>query len=227
VIVNILIVAGALVALLGLVDFFLTERQKTWVETRAIAAWDRIDEMKKFPLTEWWRRGRLWQWAVTLLCCAVFAYGWALPNPSGQDPIPGPPWLAFATVMMVAFIISRWVIDYLLPMLSPPPTSVAFWLFPVVVGALTALGFVGLTRVPSAPGTFGIGAVSGILAFFGTMGLFAWVMAALPLLVVYLLAVSLSSVEYLVRRIAEYKRGPLVAVGVLVGGVATLIKAFL
>ena len=69
--------------------------------------------------------------------------------------------------------------------------------------------------------------MSGILAFLGTMGLFAWVMAALPLLVVYVLAMTLSSAEYLVRRIAEYKRGPLVAVSVVVGGVATLIKAFL
>jgi hypothetical protein len=78
VILDIIIVASALVALLGLVDFFLVERQKIWLETRAITAWNEIDEMTRFPLTEWWRKGRLWQWAITLLCCAVFAYGWAL-----------------------------------------------------------------------------------------------------------------------------------------------------
>ena len=54
-ILNMIIVASALVALLGLVDFFLVERQKIWLETRAIAAWNEIDEMTKFPLTEWWQ----------------------------------------------------------------------------------------------------------------------------------------------------------------------------
>jgi multidrug transporter EmrE-like cation transporter len=224
VLLNIIIGASVFVALLTLVDFFLTERQRESLEDSAIATWDRLDEIKKFPLTEWWREGRVWQWAITLLSCAIFAYAYSLPHPSGENPIPGPPILSFAVVMATAIIIARWTIDYLLPMLSPPPVSVTFWLFPIVAGLLTAVGVIGMMRSPPAPGS--AMSILGILGFFASMGLFAWAIAALPLLLVYLLAIILSCVEYLVRRVAEYKRGPVLAISVLVGGIVSLIKAF-
>lgn len=223
---NIVIAATAFVAVLALADLFLAEHQKRRFSNQAVAAWDRIDEMTRFPLATWWREGPRWKWAITLLCCFFFAYAWTLPHPSGQEPIRGPPWLVFAFYMMISVFIARWIIDYVLPMLSPPPTSVVFWLFPVALGVLTIFGFLGLVRFSPPPVTL-VATISAMLAFFGSMGIFAWAIAALPLLVVYAFAATLSTLEYLLRRIAEYPRGPILAISIIVGSIAGVLKVFL
>jgi hypothetical protein len=52
-----------------------------------------------------------------------------------------------------------------------------------------------------------------------------WAVVALPLLVIYLLTVVLFCCEFIVRRIAEYPKGPIFAGSVLLGAVAGVLRA--
>jgi hypothetical protein len=221
---NTIIALSVVVAGLALLDFLLSPKQKAWFNDKAVAAWVRLDELKRFPLVDWWRNGGKWQWAILALSWLFFAYANSIPHPSGKEPIPGPPWVGYLAAIMTATMIGRWTIKYILPVVAKSPTSVGFWIFPIAVFSVTAFGLYGLARYPIVPGSFTL-AVFGITAFFGTMVIFALIVAVLPLVLIYAASAILALVEFIVRRIAEYSRGAILAVSVFVGGIVAIFRA--
>lgn len=223
---NAIIVLSVVVAGLALLDFLLNQEQKAWFNDKAVATWIRLDELKKFPLVDWWRDGGKWQWTILALSWAFFVYANSIPHPSGKEPLPGPPWVGYLAAIMIATMIGRWTIKYILPIVAKSPASIAFWVFPIAVCSATALGLYGMVRYPVSPGSIS-SALFGITAFFGIMVTLAWIVAVLPLALVYLAAAILALVEFFVRRIAEYQRGAILAVSVLVGGAVAILRAFI
>jgi hypothetical protein len=66
-----------------------------------------------------------------------------------------------------------------------------------------------------------------LFAFYGSaVLLICWAMAAGPLLLAYSATAVLYLFELVVRRIAEYPKGPILAVSAICGGVAALLKFF-
>jgi len=215
---NTVIALSAIAAALALLDFFLSDRQKAWTQRTTLNASRKLDELKRLPLADWWRQGGLWQWTVFILCGGFFLYAHSLPHPSGVDPIPGPPIYGYVLVLGASAFLARGVIKYVLPIVAKSPASVGFWLFPFVVGAAFAFGLYGITHYPSVPGTLNMAFFSGILAFIASIGVLAWIVAVLPLALIYLLAAVLAVAEFVVRRVAQYPRGPVLALSVLIGG---------
>lgn len=60
---------------------------------------------------------------------------------------------------------------------------------------------------------------------FTAISVICWAVVALPLIVIYLFIGLLCVAEFVVRRLAEYPQGPLVAILAIVGGVGLLLKA--
>ncbi|WKA29810.1 hypothetical protein [Bradyrhizobium roseum] len=223
---DLIIILSVVVAGLTLLDFYLSPKQKAWFNDKAVAAWVRLDELKSFSLVEWWRDGGKWQWTILALSWAFFLYAASIPHPSGTEPIPGPPWVGYLAAIMTASMLGRWTIKYILPVVATSPRSIFFWLLPFLVCGVTAFGLYGLNRYPPVPGQFNFSSgLFGITAFFGSMITLAWMVAVLPLVLVYLASATLALIEFTVRRIAEYPRGPILALSVFVGGVVAIFRA--
>jgi hypothetical protein len=70
---NILIALGASVAILALVDLFMSERQKAILSNFFTAAWSYLDDLRSLPLVDWVKDPRADSWLAASFSLLVFA----------------------------------------------------------------------------------------------------------------------------------------------------------
>ena len=74
--------------------------------------------------------------------------------------------------------------------------------------------------------TFGQATALVIVVILSTIISVVWVFLFVPLIAGYLLSPVLYISEFIIRRIAEYPKGPLLALSAFLGAVASLLKVF-
>lgn len=189
---------GFAVLLIGLLDLLLSDKQKKTLDTFAMKLWDEVDELRKLSFSERLTSPHINKAALGL---------------SGIVAVPGI-YNSFhegnvSTVICgyLGFLISVWI--------GP---NVLAW---AGKGELRAWG-VGIAAVA---------AVIGALVFNDTLGFTAFMMTAyymlmrgVYLIVLYICAQCVSIVEYVLRRVAEYPKGAVAAVGVILTFASAFVK---
>jgi hypothetical protein len=234
---TLLIWLSVAVAVLALVDLLLSKAQKEWLSNAVIKMWSVLDEAKGWSFADWIKEPRATWWlAVGLglllgLLSALSSWlhkdRWEATTTSDDNWI----WVVALTVALICFIfafLTRRIFAWLLKsgsLLRIAKTIAITCFLCFLVWALIG-AIAGLWDFSLPPW---LDAAIGILLLL-TMPLVFLVYCGLTIFVARGLAYLASAIfyvgEFMVRRIAEYPKGPVLALSALFGGIVALIKAF-
>jgi len=228
-------------------DMFLSSKQKTWIEDHLIRLWHFLSEAKQYSLIGWLRhRCGVITWSAVLLATALT--GWMfrsalMPLPQVSALIPALVifglglWFGRKVVRVTLNATSLpWAVSrasiFLIIALAPFTIFAAIvWLFEPAFRSM-ATSFA--TSIATNQGDLGSALFA--LAYVWTyvlsvqwtaLALIFWISVAVPLSAIYALTVFTFILEFIVRRLAEYPKGPVLAGSVLLGAVGALLKALL
>jgi hypothetical protein len=237
---TLLIWLSAAVAILAIVDLFLSASQKTWLSNAVIKTWNILDEAKGWSFADWIKESRATWWLAVglgLLLGLLSALSswlnkdiWEATRTSDDNWI----WVVALTSALICFIffifafLTRRIFAWLLKSGSvlriaktTAVTCVLCFLTWVLIGAIAGLSDFSL------PPWLDV-AIHILLLL--TLPLVLLVYCGLTIFVARGLAYLASAIfyvgEFTVRRIAEYPKGPVLALSALFGGIVALIKAF-
>lgn len=225
---NLMLAAGALSALVGLLDWLLSDRQKAAVEEGAYRVWDWLDDRRRidpvYYLTSETVHG-------VLLLLLVF-----LTSLVGFLVFPGSVLVRMGIFFLTFLLSAFWV-------------SLHYqWVFKErLLGSRTVGGFVGqalvgiLLSTPFVLAGIGLHAMAGDSWLLDTVGkaiarqaigvmlvaVWVFLFSFLAVLVVWILRILYGASEFVLRRLLEQKRGLLTATAAALGAVALLLKSFL
>jgi hypothetical protein len=238
---TLVIALSAAVAVLALLDFFLSKAQKEWLSNAVIRMWSILDEARgwsfsdwvKQPRARWWLALSLGIFPTLLISQSEFLINRFVDKSTATPKLNWIDIVAHITAFMIAvpllFLLAWSLLAWLL---QRRKLNLAVILLAASVGYLVVVVFMMLIH-----GYFtgeGFGPVRHpVLIWVQTLAalpfLLAFLCALLVLLsigVAYVASATLYVAEFVVRRIAEYPKGPVLALSALLGGVAALIKAF-
>jgi hypothetical protein len=229
-----LISLSVAVALLALLDLFFTENQKTWLSNLVIKIWSGLDEAKAWSTTGWKKDPRAkWFLAIGLGLLNTAPSGFANGLTSRNDFIAVlanltlvPLLVGIGTIIFV--LITLPIFESLLNLIRGKSTIKALSLVMALAVSLTVANLLTRILVESLePGLAKIlGFILGLLTLPAVFISAASVAMLLALVLAYAAGAVLYVLEFLVRRIAEYPKGPVLALSAFFGGLLALIKAF-
>jgi len=226
-----LIVLSLTVTVLAVLDFLLSETQKKLVADTVIATWNILDEARKWSFSDWLKNPRAsWWFAISFGLSAALSQAAMMPTIMKYHELAGEgfprhawiPLLFLGAVSGLIFtLITRPIFSRLLKL------GKRLWYVLIVASALYGLAFTSLaySDTNSDLQTFGlavylvVGMPTGILLMVLFMIFFARFLA-------YIASGVLFVGELIVRRIAEYPKGPIIAISAIFGGVVSLVKIF-
>jgi hypothetical protein len=228
---------------LKVLDVLLSDKQKKWLDDYTLRVWHWLAQAKRKSLLNWLQRhyqSIAWTGVVLVSVYMTWAFEKAL------APLPQVIMIAlciFAVglvfglkiirVTLAAPTLFRAVIRAtIIVVVTLAPAAIFFALVQAFNGDLIGLVKAYATAAVAHQLTLG-------LALFALFYLWAlilcvhltviavifWVVVALPLLTIYLLTVVLFCCEFIVRRIAEYPKGPILAGSALLGAIAGILGA--
>jgi hypothetical protein len=226
---NILIAVCAAPGAFKLLDIFLSAKQKEWIENRTLSLWDRLDESKKMAFSEFVTRNERRLIVISFLVVLVLkdadAYVYhanfakELRNPHLDY------WVGFA-VGTLWFLLMAWLGAKLaLWVLRAKSTksrlirlAVLFLLtLPLLIFLGDAFDFYDLSET-IYPVIFNVAYYTAALPVF-------WAVAVAHLLLIYVAIVFLHIAEFIVRRVAESDKGPILVGSAICAALAALLKA--
>lgn len=221
------------VAGLALAEIFLSKAHKAWLSNKVTEAWNVLDDIKAWSFYDWFintQRVTGWlAWAAGFVFGAIVAYryldlvfGGTAPAGFGDnvyDVLVGPAlafvgWGIFARTTLLSGQVDRKVI-----------VVAIYTLVGLSIAELAVFAYSHLIR-------------------HDTVTVWTYYMLASPIIILVLFAVSGGAVgitmlgllyvarvilyagEFVVRRIAEYPKGPVLGLSALIGGIAAVFKAF-
>jgi hypothetical protein len=237
---TLLIWLSAAVAVLALADLLLSKAQKDWLSNAVIKIWSVLDEAKAWSFADWLKNPRArWWFAISVGLLMGIQQAWSIiTEESGEylrpdvfgDALRNSPLiislLAAWTAILVA-LLSRPIFARLLDFTSRKSLALrltVFSLFALIVFVIMTLTL-GLSEQSSI---FPVILIASLLV----LGLPALLVLLCVLTILFALGLAyvasaiLYVGEFVVRRIAEYPKGPVLALSALFGGVCALIKAF-
>ncbi|MBR1252270.1 hypothetical protein JQ634_00975 [Bradyrhizobium sp. AUGA SZCCT0240] len=218
---NILIGLGTAVFVLALLEILLSEEQKRSLANGVVQIWNILDDIKARSYLDWLRHGRsvprmFFVLAICLLSAFFLVIASANTEELGYRVLIAGMLLASPFILLTAkFVISRLFV----------PAGAFETIVRIILMALILClpGWLGLS-ISEAANPF-IRVVAAALALYTFGMLLIWFVAAAPLVFSYVLMALLGTSEFVVRRIAEYPKGPLLAVSGLIAAVAAFTKA--
>jgi hypothetical protein len=231
------------VFVLAILDVLLSDKQKKWLDDRTLHVWHWLAEAKRKSLLDWLRQHyHLIAWTGVVLVSVYMT--WAFQK--ALAPLP-----QVITVALCIFAIGLlFGLKIVQLTLRAPSLFRAVMRATIIVGItlMPALIFlalvsafksdlVGLAKAyATAAASHQLTLGQALFALFYLCSLILcvhltvvsvifWAVVALPLLVIYLLTVVLFCSEFIVRRIAEYPKGPIFAGSVLLGAIAGVFRA--
>jgi hypothetical protein len=245
---NALIGLSVAVGLLALLDIFISKKQTDRLADWVTAAWSYLDDLRAFSLADWMRRPRAAVWhaiSFTLLAAIVGAVALGVHDRAvlgSSIDIVSEILLAVTLFLMLAPIVMYFSYDFFSHILTEIHGErfwlglfVAFVVFAVILAAsallLMADEHVIRTQGESLP--FWLRFVLGYAKFLlhslrtASVGVIACLFALLAsIALAYVATAILFAGEFVVRRIAEYPKGPIIAVSVICASLLALIKTF-
>jgi hypothetical protein len=240
---TLLIWLSVAVAVLALVDLFLSKDQKTWLSDVVLKMWSILDEAKGWSFADWVKKPEPKAWLGIILGVGV-AVAWiykytVLDTFEGESAFSrffmGS--LLGACVGWVAVNAMNHILERLLQFSSAK--HLAGKLVMALLGSGTVL-FLLIVATSLLSDRFwesdlhtaigvslyvlklGLGLLFAVICFL----LLCSVVIFVSMAVAYIASATLCVGEFVVRRIAEYPKGPVLALSALCGGIVALIKAF-
>jgi hypothetical protein len=231
-----LIVLSLTVTALAVLDFLLSEPQKKVIADAVIATWNVLDEARKWSFSDWLKNPRAsWWLAITLgLFFGVFQVatmnrmmGRVQEDASEVFAPAKMPWPAMlfvaAFTLLIITAITRPIFSRLLKL------GKRLWYVIAIAGALYALALIPLVHDEKNKDNefptiaFAVFMIVGIPASIIIIVSFTIFFARF---LAYLASGVLFVGELIVRRIAEYPKGPIIATSAIFGGLVSLVKMF-
>src|SRR6266568_5983736 len=221
-----LIVLSLTVTVLAVLDFLLSETQKKVVADTVIATWNVLDEARKWSFSDWLKNPRAsWWLAITLgLFFAVsevaVMHRMMMLDQRESGGLNIPSWIpvsfAAATVLLVLTFITRPIFSRFLRL------GKGLWYVLIIAGALYTLAVTLLAHYDNdnefstiAFAAFMIVGMPASILLFVSLTIF------LARFLAYLASGVLFAGELIVRRIAEYPKGPIIAISAIFGGLVS------
>jgi len=239
---NVLISLSVAVAILVLLDFFMSDSQKKACSHFTLHLWNWLDEMKKLSFLAWLRRKGAQRWCIALATCPAGFYliynlyfeldDWAVlfgevlisvaagalgakmvssmfQAQTAFDLLRRATMFLSATIVPLGIVFAWRNMGTIFDFLDGTP----FELLGVFILVVFTMSF-----IPTLVVYLSTSFVIVILPF--------WLAVVVPLLATYFITIVLFIAELVVRRIAEYPKGPVLAGSALFGGIVALIKVF-
>jgi len=239
---TLLIWLSVAVAVLALADLFLSQAQKTWLSNALIKTWSVLDEAKSWSFADWLKKPRAMWWlaaSMALLISAGFILQQVLMMKWLEREIAqqGAPeyalhlddFLKAAVFGIIVLFIARLIFARLLRFTSAKQLFgrlVIIFSFAAIAFYLLGIALDKLAFLDGGNAWKTIFAVILIFLFTPVFLVLLCVLAIfLSLAMAYVATAILSVGEFVVRRIAEYPKGPVLAVSAFFGGIVALIKA--
>jgi hypothetical protein len=233
---NIVIGLSGFVATLSLVDFFATDIQKRRLSDWVLSVWNWLDEIKKRTFVEWFKRPRPQKGFLVAVVGLTFAVSTVFQSKFFNLLGLYEGWFLIAAVVGCGSAVAFWVGRRLSKRISKAQTlqevpyiTKSFIRVPILLTlAITGLWLFDLSFVRWMPEYIVVAILFlSLIAFVSsiTIGIFMIVLV-FPFLLADMLASCLRTAEFVVRRVAEYPKGPILALSVLAGGVAAVLKLF-
>src|SRR5262245_2296454 len=239
---TLLIWVSAGIAALALADMLLSDKQKEWLSNAVIRVWSVLDEARGWSFSDWLGQPRArWWLAVSLgiFTALLISQSDFLINrfvKSTATPTPKLNWIEIAGVIAaylvsvpLLFLLAWSLLSWLLQRRS---LNLAVILFSALFGYLAVIVCMGLIHGYFTGEGFGpvrhegLRWVQTILALPFLLAFLCTLLVFLSIAVAYVASAILYVSEFVVRRIAEYPKGPVLALSAFFGGIVALIKAF-
>jgi hypothetical protein len=231
---NILLVLGALVGALVLADLFLPDTYKKKIERATLLVWDKLDDLNKKPLLDRMNQTGWWFWATFALSVSLVTYAFVdheYHNYVVDSRFPSGPLLSWDLVLtilaviglcaLLAYLSVRWIVEVLAATdLQGGIVRVGLIFVSLLVCILLASYWSAMT--PGAPRRFDDILVLAIVA--GCFILLFWIVALVLRSLAQLVFHILRVLEFVIRRIAESSKGPLLAISAVASGIGGLLK---
>jgi hypothetical protein len=229
---NILLVFAVLGGILALADILMSEQQKRNFSDSLVRAWSYLDDLKRLSFIEALRghRARLIYFGTGgLLCVALFLYTALFEGKGSIDEyvnaiaiIPGAVGLAY-----VGFV-GPWTLRATRPL--PLFGRLLVFALPAILTITFYAAFEHWSNELFRAIPFGLYrpiVLSEIGSAMFLIAVLPFLLAtALPLLFAYVGSIALFVAEIVMRRVAEYSKGPILAGSAICGAVAAALKVF-
>jgi hypothetical protein len=229
---NIVVGIAVSTASLALLDIFLSNSQKKWIENRSILLWNWLDDAKKLTFLEFANRHRRLVIGFSLFCVLSVKLIDTIFTVAGFMALGLPPvpyrlyWVGGLILGTLAFLLTVWAgvkaIAWILrgktsgsqfrrlalfaPLAAPLVLLVGFW-------------FSHYSLPPAVESVVILAAeITGLIPVF-------WLAVVLLMLLVYIGLATLYVGEFVVRRIAESDKGPILVVTAILTALAAFFKA--
>ena len=228
-----LIIVGLVTASVALLELFLSDEHKKLAANCTVQLWNRLDDLSRISLFDWLRNNRNQVGAAGLLSATVaVACTFLVLPPTSMDNIHDSIILLLISYFFVAVagymglvairlslransstrILGRAVRYMLLSLLPIVPVILAAFIWPPSFGGYPGANAAAVYEI-----------LAGLLCL--TVASVIFLVLVVPIAVLYLATCLLSFIEFLVRRIAEYAKGPIVAASLLLTAVGAILKA--
>lgn len=240
------IIAAAGTMFLKFLDWILDKNAKEKINNWTTYVWNLLDDLKKTPIFGRFKtvKGKVGLSIALTICCLIISsfvildvFFWT----SGKVE----QYTTVATTLLLVFFMNLILIKIAF-WTSSANTALAFFIkFSAVLFVVILLG-VGIFALPnkeidwgeviSSPGFFDYkppptvreqlvsGVIMGFMSGVISSVICLWLLAALPPLIVLLSQIVLTCAEFIVRRIAEYEKGAVLGLSVVVGGLGAFLK---
>jgi hypothetical protein len=252
---TLLIFLSASVIAVKLLDFYMSDGQKKWLNDRVVRMWNWLDEAKRVPLLDLARTPRSKRLLLAIAICPIILqyassiilqYGniilqWISSPPAEKDleiTSTNPEFYLKPTMVLIALIIAIWLGRWVISTILSGKTAVQLFLRASVLFVFLLIVLLTFQELFLMIGVKRLQALLGIWP--ADIILFAilspqlvvdmlepfWAVSAGLVAFIYLGSLLLYIVELTIRRIAESPKGPVLAGSVVIGSVVSLIKAF-
>lgn len=194
-----------------LIDFLLSDHAKKVILHHVTKLWFWLDDAKKWRTFDW-LRGRpllLFSFGMFVSALVLSIAGWA------ADGI-------FLSLGFLALLVPAAMTGPAVLRIVVGGTRYGYLILPVVL-VMISLNIYDLVRDLNGP-QLGVVRIL-LIGYFFTFTAFA-VLACLPLWLIPAVKILLRGLELVVRRLAEYPKGPLLGVSAVLGAFAGAIKSF-
>lgn len=214
---DVLLISSLLIPALSLLDFLLSDSQKKRIGSATLNAWNFLDELERLSIPKWLDQPRE-RFFFSLLISTIVGLAVAFSFIGNDD------WIFRALILLFTMFIGTCISLEFLPRLmrnyTPFSVLVALAISLAIVAVQAALVYIGLQLGPKHASYMAL--ITTFTVPFTLMALTISLAVAFPLLGKGLLTAS----EFLVRRIAENPKGPLLAASALFALLVALIKEF-
>ena len=237
---NTIIVLSAAIATLALIDLLMTDRQKDTLSNKVLALWSWLDDLRKLSFIDWIRNHRgLVSLFATILPLATLLF--ATLNEILRFGYHHLSLISGSFGAIVGLLIGLWLVSFVLR--AKPGRQILVRATGALLLAVLPLAVLRPFEIffgdPLLDALFdALPERHAVTVFEAVMGavlagklvtlilLAIWLLVVCPLVFAYVATALLYASEQLVRRIAEYRKGPVLALSALCGGIAALLKVF-